>query len=84
MDDIIVEFSPAAFKHGITEADIRNALSNFLYDDIIIEFENKRLLLGFDTNSNLLEIMYNEIDEQTVNVFHAMRCRSIYYPLIGT
>jgi hypothetical protein len=41
------------------------------------------LLLGFDTNSNLLEIMYNEIDEQTVNVFHAMRCRSIYYPLIG-
>jgi hypothetical protein len=83
MDDIFVEFNPAAFKHGITEADIRNALSNFLYDDMIDEFENKRLLLGFDINGNLLEIMYNEIDEQTVNVFHAMRCRSIYYPLIS-
>jgi hypothetical protein len=26
MDDIFVEFNSAAFKHRITEADIRNAL----------------------------------------------------------
>jgi hypothetical protein len=31
-----------------------------------------------------IEIMYNEIDEHSVNVFHAMRCRSIYYPLLNT
>jgi hypothetical protein len=30
----------------------------------------------------LLEIMYNVIDEQTVNVFHAMKCRSIYLSLL--
>jgi hypothetical protein len=26
--------------------------------------------------------MYNVIDEQTVNVFHAMKCRNIYYHLL--
>ena len=31
----------------------------------------------------VLEIMYNEIDGHTVNVFHAMPCRSIYYHLLN-
>jgi hypothetical protein len=26
-----------------------------------------------------LEIVYNVIDEQTIKVFHAMKCRNSYY-----
>jgi hypothetical protein len=31
----------------------------------------------------LLEIMYNIIDEQTINVFHAMRCRNSFRSALG-
>jgi hypothetical protein len=41
-----------------------------------------RYRIGFDQAGVLLEILYNEVDEQTVNVFHAMKCQSIYYGLI--
>jgi hypothetical protein len=40
-------------------------------------------LLGFDVNSNLLEVAYNVIDEHTINVFHAMKCRKIYRALVN-
>ena len=80
--NVVIEFNRAAFKHGISETNIRHAIVNVLYDDVWDEADDKHLLLGFDNNGNLLEIMYNVIDEQTVNVFHAMKCRSIYYPLL--
>jgi hypothetical protein len=35
-----------------------------------------------DRNANPLEILYNVIDEDILNVFHAMKCRNIYIPLI--
>jgi hypothetical protein len=44
--------------------------------------ENQYIVLGFDNSGNLLEIMYNRTDEETVNVFHAMKCRSIFFPLL--
>jgi len=31
----------------------------------------------------LFRMRYNEIDEHTVNIFHAMICRTVYYPLIN-
>jgi uncharacterized DUF497 family protein len=80
--DVALEFNPSAFKHGLTEADIQHAVINVLYDDVWDNTEDKHLLLGFDSRGDLLEIMYNIIDEQTVNVFHAMKCRSIYYHLL--
>ena len=79
---VVVEYNQAAFKHGISEVDIQNAMINVLYDDIWDNTEDKHLLLGFGCKGNLLEIMYNIIDEQTVNVFHAMKCRRIYYNLL--
>ena len=82
MVSVVVEFNQAAFKHGVCEADIRNAIINVLYDDVWDDAEDKHLLLGFGCNGNLLEIMYNVIDEQTVNVFHAMKCRKIYFHLL--
>ncbi len=80
--DIAIEFNPSAFKHGITEAAIRYAIINAIFDDIWDDAADKHLLLGFDNNGSLLEIMYNVTDEYTVNVFHAMKCRSIYRKLI--
>ena len=73
--DVIVRCVPSAFKHGITEANIRHAILNWLYDDNFDDEPHKHLLIGFDSNANLLEIMYNVIDEQNLKVFHAMKCR---------
>ncbi|MCL2026381.1 MAG: hypothetical protein FWG92_06215 [Leptospirales bacterium] len=83
--NIVIEFNHSAFKHGVTEADIRYAIINaVIYDDIWDDDAGKHLLLGFDNSGRLLEIMYNVIDEKNINVFHAMKCRSIYYHLINT
>jgi predicted nucleic acid-binding protein len=41
-------------------------------------YDNKYLLTGFDSDGNVIEVMYNLVDEQTVHVFHAMRCRKAY------
>jgi hypothetical protein len=47
---------------------------------------SKNLLIGFDRHANpkasLPEILYNVIDEDTVQVFHAMKCRSALIPLL--
>ncbi|MDR1506841.1 MAG: hypothetical protein LBI67_07025 [Treponema sp.] len=55
--------------------DIRSAVEKYLYDGLFPGYENKYLLLGFDGSNNLLEICYNFIDEHTINIFHAMKCR---------
>jgi hypothetical protein len=80
--EISIEFNSSAFDHGITEASIRQAIMNPVYNDILDEFDNKYLLLGFDNSGKLLEIIYNDIDERSINIFHAMRCRKCYYHLL--
>ena len=71
-----IVFIPSAFKHAVSEEDIRWVLTNHLADGIIEEDdETKYLSIGFDKKGNLLEIMYNHIDEITIKVFHAMKCR---------
>jgi len=79
--DIICK--PSAFKHGVTEADIYWAFSTAIYDLPVEEDPDKRLLIGFNNAGNPLEIMYNELDDGRINVFHAMPCRSIYIPLLN-
>jgi len=79
---VAIECNPSTFKHGITEVAIRQAVINVVYDDIWDDASDKHLLMGFDSSGNLLEVMYNVIDEQSINVFHAMKCRSIYYKLL--
>ena len=47
--DIDIRFSQSAFKHGVTEADIRWAIDTAKYDGILYDdedAENKRLLRG--------------------------------------
>jgi hypothetical protein len=71
-------FNESAFKHNIAEADIRMAFARPLFDGLLEGYGNKFLLTGFDTRGNILEIMYNLVDEQTAHVFHADRCRKAY------
>jgi hypothetical protein len=56
-----IEFNPAAFRHGISEANIKWAIKTHIYDGLMEGFDNKYALIGFDTSGNLLEIMYNVI-----------------------
>jgi len=73
-------FVPSAFKHSVSEENIRWVLLNHLADGIIEEDdETKYLSVGFDKRGVLLEIMYNYLDEQTIKVFHAMKCRKHFY-----
>jgi len=46
------------------------------------EYKDKHLLIGFDSNANLIEIIYDVIDDDTVLVFHAMKCRKAYITLL--
>ena len=64
--DVIVKCVPSAFKHGVTETNIRHAVLNWRYDDVFEDDPDKHLLIGFDSNANLLEIMDNVIDEQNL------------------
>jgi len=75
-----VVFVPSAFKHDVSEDDIRWVLLNHLADGLIEEDNEKKYLsVGFDKSGKLLEVMYNYIDDQTIKVFHAMKCRRQFY-----
>jgi len=85
--DFIIDFNPAAFDHGVKEADIYRAFDTAIYDALLDEPDDddardKYLLIGFDRNANPIEILYNYISDYHVNVFHAMPCRNIYHYLL--
>jgi hypothetical protein len=79
--DII--FILSAFNHGVTEEDIRWAFKTVKYNSPLEGDEDKYLLIGFNTSANPLEIMYNELDDGTACVFHAMPCRNKFIPLLN-
>jgi hypothetical protein len=76
--DAGIKFNQAAFKHGITEEAIRHAFTHTIFDHPVEGDTEKNLLIGFDMNANLLEIMYNFIEPQKINIFHAMKCRKAW------
>jgi hypothetical protein len=82
-DTLSIEYNPAAFKHGVSKENIRHVLRYAEYDAPMEGLDDKCIAIGFDTNANLLEIMYNPIDSHTVNVFHAMPCRAMFYPCLS-
>jgi hypothetical protein len=82
MIQAIIEYTKSAYKHGISEEDIRHAMLHPVYDEIQDSNDDKHLLLGFDRSMNLLEIAYHIIDEQRFKVFHAMKCRNSYLELL--
>jgi hypothetical protein len=82
--DVEIVFRQSAFKHGLTEADVRHAFGTIKYDAELDEpgMENKHLLIGFDVNANLIEILYNPINENLVRVSHAMKYRNSFLALL--
>ncbi|MCL2269934.1 MAG: hypothetical protein FWC24_01190 [Treponema sp.] len=75
-----VIINESALKHrDIAKEDIHHALAHPLVDRLMPEYNNKYLLIGFDRNGNLLEIMYNIRTDGSYNVFHAMKCRKDFY-----
>ena len=58
--NIVIEFNPSAFKHGVSEADIRWAFDTAKYDGWFNDGEgrakNKYLLIGFDRSGNPLQL----------------------------
>jgi len=50
---------------------------------ILEEYENKYILVGFNKSGNPIEIFYNRISEEQINIFHAMKCRKEYLPKTG-
>jgi predicted lipid carrier protein YhbT len=81
--DLEIIFVPSAFKHGVNEVDLRWAFKRPLYDGPIEHTENKFIRIGFDPHGNLLEMFYNELDDHLVKIFHAMKCRSIFFRLVN-
>jgi hypothetical protein len=70
-----ISFHKSAFKHNVTEADIRWAFKTFVFEEPIEGEKDKYLLIGYDLAGNPLEILFNEIGENFYYVFHAMKCR---------
>jgi hypothetical protein len=81
--EIALEFNEAAFRHGISRKDIAHAVRTKIYDAPLTGFPDKYAVIGFDTSGNPLEIMYNPVDDATINVFHAMKVRRIFLARIG-
>jgi hypothetical protein len=74
-------FRQTAFKHHVSEADIRHAFKTCVYTGQYSERENVYLLLGFNEQANPIEILYNEIGNKIANIFHAMPCRNHFLRL---
>jgi hypothetical protein len=54
----------------------RDGNGNRSFDELIEGYDNKYLLIGFDMSGSLIEVMYNLVDEDIANIFHAMSCRN--------
>jgi hypothetical protein len=67
--NLVREFNPAAFKHGVTEADIRWAFDTAVYDGWFNKGEgqdkDRYLLIGFDRNGSPLEILWKPVPKLT-------------------
>jgi hypothetical protein len=46
-------------------------------------FPDKYAFVGFDVEGNPLEILYNPVDNATINVFHAMKARRTFLEELG-
>ena len=66
---------PSAYKHGYTKDDIKQAVKTKIYEDTLEGRDGVYIIIGFDTVANPIEVFYNNIDDETIRVFHAMALR---------
>jgi len=81
--DVIVEFHEAAFRHGISKEDIIHALNHIRQDAWINELPEKWAVVGHNRAGNLIEIIYTEIDDNSICVYHAMNARDSFIKKYG-
>ncbi|WP_010260012.1 hypothetical protein [Treponema primitia] len=67
--ELDISFHESAFKHEVTEADIRWAFKTFVFEEPIEGEEDKYLLIGYDLSGNPLEILFNETGGEFVLCF---------------
>ncbi|AWH95954.1 hypothetical protein [Dietzia psychralcaliphila] len=73
----------SARKHGISDEDIRAALDTaVLSGPLDDDHPQRNLVLGFDTNARILELVALHYDDGTVEVIHAMKARRTYLNLL--
>ena len=58
--------------------EVGKAFNTVEVDERIEGFENKYRLLGFNTKGNMIEVLYNLINDHRVNVFHAFPCSDAF------
>ena len=81
--DVIVEFHEAAFRHGISKEDILHALNFKKQDAWIDELPKKWAVIGPNRAGNPIEIIYSEIDDNSICVYHAMNARESFIKKYG-
>ena len=79
-----MEIHPSARRHGVADADIRNAVEHYLYTAAIDAEEPpvRVLYLGFDRARNILEVVVIERDDGSELVIHAMKMRAQFRDLL--
>jgi len=80
-----VEIHPSARKHGLTDADIRHAATQYLIAYPLTDQNDgphRELRLGADQAGNLLELVVLLLDDQRELIIHAMRMRPKYRNLL--
>ena len=60
------------------------AYSNRVFDASVEELTEKYAVIGFDRAGSPLEIMYNQIDDNTISIFHAMKARKSFVQLLNS
>ncbi|MCL2802325.1 MAG: hypothetical protein FWD28_11275 [Treponema sp.] len=83
MDDIIVEFHEAAFRHNISKEDIIHALNHRIHAALIEELPDKWAVIGPNRAGNPLELIYVEVDDNSICVYHAMTARDSFIEKYG-
>ena len=73
-----IEILPSATKHGQSRDDIICALEQNIYDETLEDEPNKTLVIGYDNNARLLEIIFHVVTDEHIVVFHSMPCRKYY------
>ena len=76
--EVRIEILPSATKHGQRKDDIICALEQSIYDETLENEPNKTLAIGYDSNANILEIIFHIVTDEHIVVFHSMPCRKYY------
>jgi hypothetical protein len=73
-----IKILDSALKHGVTKETLFFVLENQLFDEMVDGDPAKTLIIGYDENANLVEMIFYEMEEDYLVVFHAMPCRKVY------